>query len=657
MAPRFELSLWIRLGVTHLVALFVLGHATPAWGQTAGTLEVLTHATIETATVAQMEDLFAITEKVMMSRRLYKFMNSAFPEQLIIPESERERFGGKERADGLSTTQVMFILNNVRPYWRYIDEYESTVTDENAETAAIKTYRQDRADFIKNEIKKKNLDAELAKLNMPTQPVLLKVKGQAVAYNGMEAFVNHPSLSEPEDKNSQLIPTDDLQQVAIDFVKGAKHSLMGNVFEFNLMKLAKAMVDAKNRGVDVTQGVDKNTAVLPDERNLAVAAFLTKELGEKFVLVDPTGLNHQKILVRDWGTPNAALLFLSGNFTQSCIGKEGDAETLSDKERPAASLPNANHAILIKGRLPALIALYQLRKTLVYKLRGESKYPIDGSYLLQGPMDKEMNIPEFVAIAFSPNGGMGSVNTDLLKQIIDRSFGPIDFMQFAMSSQAVIDAIINKMKEKIANGEAPALRMVGDPPFAMQFWSAFLEIAGIQRDEETGVYSEPKNMAIRELFKNDDDFRKFQEQIRVDPDTFGESHEKIAGVDYKLTRKIHHKVMVLMAMHMVVAGTSFNVSESAEGNTEQLMLILDKKITKRLSGALNYLYFNSPYSTHELARKKNAFAEFKDKSLNPGEIEARKERDKGKAAVKKKKAKACDDAAKNGEAKENVKDN
>src|SRR5690606_17496050 len=134
-------------------------------------------------------------------------------------------------------------------------------------------------------------------------------------------------------------------------------------------------------------------------------------------LVNSVGLNHQKIVVRDPYGPNAAVMFLSGNFTQSCLGPEGDAISLPKNERPKGSIPNSNHAVIIKGPVAALVARFELRKIFMHNLRGQSQFPPGGAFKLYGPTDQLRGVPSWIIMAFSPNGGMGDVNRDILARL------------------------------------------------------------------------------------------------------------------------------------------------------------------------------------------------------------------------------------------------
>lgn len=614
--------------------------ASTANGQSIVDLNKLSTATIETQTYQEMEELFQRTEQVMLNKLVLDFLNKTFPTALKVPAAIQSTYGLEEKSSSLSTTQVLYILHHTRIHWALMDMYFARVTKENLETGEIKSFRKELRKKIRDIVKQNGLDETINQLNNPTQPVQFKVAGQVSTFDNLTTFVNHPSLNDPMDPHSTHIPADDLKQVVLDFIAGAKKSIMYNVFEFNLLDIAKALAQKNKEGVSVHGGIDEATTTL-DERNIAVRDFLLANASDTFktTLVESAGLNHQKIMVRDWGTPNAAILYLSGNFTQSCIGPEGDLMDIPESLRPQQSIPNANHAISIKGLLPALVTYYQLRKTLIHELRGQNQYPVDGSYLLPGP--KNESDQDFIILAYSPNGGMGDVNKDLIHRVITESHGPIWTMQFAFSSPELIQAIEEKAKMEFKEHGAFDFRAVGDPPFARQYWSGFLALSGLQQNTETKIYSEKEDFSLK-VHLTDTQLKQWRSGIRIDPKTFGEFHIEVNGEKRKVSAKVHHKVMIFLQDLLAIAGTSFNPSNNAEGNQEQLMLIHSKSAVKRLAGAFAYLYFNSPESLHTHALRRNRYRSTTDGLPSSHELEGQQEIKRATEPPPQKKAKSCE---------------
>ena len=600
----------------------------------------ISRAGIETNSYRDMRELFELTEKVMISKRLYDFVNSLTPLQLAPPQSGLTE-DPKKRKRLLTTTQVLFILDHTREFWPRLNEYVSKVTDENAEQPEVKKYRAALIAEVSAAVAEKQLDAKLAPLNSPAQPLVMRIKGQPDSYSGLSIFVNQPSLSDPSNENSALIAGDDLRQVLVDFIDSAKKEIYGNFFENNLPEVSAALLRAKKRGVKVLWGMDKNTTQLAPE-NIAFLELMQAHESDTFkaVLVDPVGLNHQKMVVKDPQEANAALLQSSGNNTQSCIGPEGDMKNFP--VRDPRSIPNANHTLVIKGQLPALVGEFQLRKNLLHGIRGEKSFPIDGSYMLPGPVARATGNPNFVILAYSPNGGMGDVNKSLLVPVIRRTTGRLWTMQFAFSSPDVVEAISQRILDSQGSLD---FRSFGDPPFAMQPWSGFLRLSGLLRSE-TKVYSQDAASPLV-LGLKPERLAELRSKIRINRKMFGEYHLRVNGEAVKVTAKQHHKVWVFPDDDMSIVGTSFNVSDGAETNQENLALVRDPNVTNRIGGALMWLWSN-PDSTSVLADslRRNSSQQAGDDDVSPESLEARQELARGSGARSGKNAKNCADQLK-----------
>ena len=553
-------------------------------------------------------EIFELTNKLMTHPILYKYLNTVFKDHLKIPVELQKQYNWPAQSKGLSSTQVMYILNSNPILVPVLEKYLGMVNMAHAQDPDVVIFRETIKKQFEEMMNDPEFSEQMKKMTNPTEPLVMTERNGKPGYTSAKLYVNHPSLSDPEDPKSRLIPADDLRQLVIDFIHGAQKSIHYNVFEFDLDPIADALIEAnQQRGVTVLGGIDNGTIDLkPKNQEIFKKLDAAKSSTMTTVRVDSVGLNHQKILVRDAGTPNASVLFLSGNFTQSCIGPEGDAINIPADLRPQHSKPNANHALLIKGTVPALVAKYELEKTLINQLRGEKQYPISGSYLVKGPIGKD-GIQNELMIAFSPNGGMGEVNRDILVRLIINSKGPLWMMHFAFSSPQVMNAIKEKFTTSIKSEIPVDLRAVGDPPFAMREWSNLLELSALQRDETTKVYSDKKDSFWNNLV-SPEELIKIQDKLRVNPKVFGEFHDKLSdGTDVETTVKLHHKVFIFPTEQLSVVGTSFNPSANAETNQEQLITIRDPEITKRISGAFLYLHTRSPYSMKEYAEIKNKF--------------------------------------------------
>ncbi len=270
------------------------------------------------------------------------------------------------------------------------------------------------------------------------------------------------------------------------------------------------------------------------------------------------------------------------------------------------SVPNANHLMTVDSDALALIAHNELQKTLVHKLKGD-KYPLSGSFQIMG-LGGEVSKPPYVVMAFTPRGGMGNVNSNLIAHAIRRNCSEKIFMaQFAFSSVSAMEAILNCVKTRKEQGLPTKLIAVGDTPFAMQDWSMFLKMSGLDQkvDPATGLkfYELDEASQFKELFESEDDFQEFVKGMKIGPDVYSTSHVELGGRKYELVAKIHHKSV--STGNMAVIGTSFNFSEAAETNQEQFFVFVDKKLAAEYQGMVTYLHQQSKRSVWDEAFRRN----------------------------------------------------
>lgn len=550
---------------------------------------------------ADLEKAFDLALRIMQHKELYRFLNETFATNVIAINN---------RATGLSLSQLVYLLQNTQKTWPQI---EASLSEPPATSTGLIAQRAMRAKFLihfDSIFSNAKLMSNLRKHNAANQPLRLVPRGGSSGYSDLRIHVNHPQLANPDDPKSAVLPSEDLRKIVIDFIKGAKHEVMYNVFDFDLMPVANALIERHQAGVKVIGGIDKGTAETRNEVKAVIDELKKHEAeGLETVLVDSVGLNHQKIIVRDAGTPNAAILFLSGNFTQSCIGPEGDLVDVPSAKRPPQSVPNANHAIFLKGAIPAAVAKQELKKTLVLGIRGQSNYPVGGAYQIMGPRKRAEN--NWIVMTFSPNGGLGDINRDVLSRVLRDTTGRIEALHFAFSSDILKDEIISRIAreaEARKRDRVPVSGLfasVGDTPFAMRDWSAFLALSGMAMDPSTKVYSEVADFPLKKVF-NANEWMEYRNSIRTAPEIYGDRHVRIDGKSYHVTGKIHHKVFIFPENHVAVLGTSFNPSANAEQNNEQIMIIRDPLIMARARGMFAYLYFKSRSSVAFEAQRRNS---------------------------------------------------
>jgi phosphatidylserine/phosphatidylglycerophosphate/cardiolipin synthase-like enzyme len=378
------------------------------------------------------------------------------------------------------------------------------------------------------------------------------------------------------------------------------------------------LIKAKERKIAVRVGVDQKP--LHDPKTPKPAQTLVvkrlRDAGIDVTEVDSTGINHQKMIAIDWSEPNLArAVFSSGNFTHSCLDPRGDLQKVPATFLHSASqsIPNANHVITMKSWLAANLINHEITKvtTKDLHLRGRS-FPTSGAYQITGPGVDPQTLEAYpensFIIAFTPGGGNRLVNKNILAHLITKSEGPVRMTQFAYSSKEVATALLHRAERDVqANGKFD-FKSVGDTPFAMQGWSQFLKMSGYKRVSE----GKGKSKVTRFIEDSENPWKKsftteqlneIRKNVRIAPRVYGNSHVKIEGTDFEVSAKIHHKIMSMG--NFAVIGTSFNFSESAEGNNEQVLVFNDPKMAAVVRGITEQLASESPRSVAEEAKARN----------------------------------------------------
>ncbi|MDG0815839.1 phospholipase D-like domain-containing protein [Bdellovibrio svalbardensis] len=536
--------------------------------------------------------IFDVTFKVMIQKDLYKALN----ESISVQKSN------------LTQSQIVYLLQKNPQYMPLLEEALQKLTELQTQTPEAYTeYFAKVKSRLKEEVQAPSFTEQLQKHANPGEPVVLSLEKEAPGYKALKLYINHPHLKNATDPNSKVLPGDDLRQLVLDFIKGSEQELWYNVFDFDLKVIAEALKEQhRSKKVKILGGIDAGTISTRPEVK-AIFDDLTAFENDNFktVAVRSVGLNHQKIIVRDPFGPKAAVLFLSGNFTQSCIGPEGDLAKVPAAERPEISIPNANHALLVMGALPAQITRSELKKTLEFKIRGQSQYPVSGSYKVFGAKKSPKEEAPFIIISFSPNGGEGDVNKSIFVPLIEKSHGPIEAVHFAFSSKAIQDALVKKAETESKESGHFQFKSVGDTPFAMREWSVFLNLSGLKKDLTSNKYSSDAEAPILKAV-GDQGLQDLQKNIHVAPAVYGDRSVRLAdGTAAKVTSKIHHKVFIFPEDETAVLGTSFNPSENAENNNEQIIIVKDSAIVSEARGLFAYLYKNGAGSVLEEANKRN----------------------------------------------------
>lgn len=362
-----------------------------------------------------------------------------------------------------------------------------------------------------------------------------------------------------------------------------------NVFEFDLEIIAHELVKKANSGVQVIVGIDsknilgdKNHEVSPESKKVYQILSRSKV---QLVPVETTALNHQKMVAIDWEDPaQARVLFSSGNLTQSCLGPEGDLVDLPASQRPEGSIPNANHVITMRSGTLAQLVHHELTKALsqdyFYRAR---QFPISGAYEISGPVGTNQS----VIISFTPGGSFNNVNKNLISPLIRKTAGPMRMIQFAFSSDETGNAILEKAQKDFRQGNFDFMA-VGEAAFSMQSWSEFLIMSGLKVSKEGRVLTYEDDLT-NPWFKalKPSELKTLRADIFVAPADYKNNSLKVNGVSRTYGAVIHHKV--LSVGPYAVLGTSFNLSDSAETNHEQILIFKDPQMAEIVDGMTRFL--------------------------------------------------------------------
>ena len=351
----------------------------------------------------------------------------------------------------------------------------------------------------------------------PGAPFALTTPEEIPSFANIELYVNHPLLIRGSLKtaNPNFVTetmtgdkVNDLSKVVIDFIEQATKEIVINVYDFNHSDIAAALIAAADRGVSIRVGVDIRTSTQRPNAphpvnplNVMIVKDM-REAGIHVTSVNSTGLNHQKIIARDWSKKSkGAVLFSSANFTASGIHPMGDVmDGKIESKNFKYALPNANHMITLNSDVGAALINHELSKIIgvkdqfstkffddlglsdqtteggkyFFQLRG-SELPFSGSYKLIGSKNEEINI------TFTPGGALKSVNQLILSHMISTKKGSIRMAQFAFSSPHVAQALIERIAKDKRNDIVTDFLSVGDKPFALSWWSQFLTLSDLTK--------------------------------------------------------------------------------------------------------------------------------------------------------------------------------
>ncbi len=590
-----------RLAASILIATTLVVATTTG----SGTAHAVEASTLEYA------KFFDYSRKLLTRDPVRKFLRETLAEDLAVDPALAAKYGADvANARDISEGQLILLLQQNPTVFENVDKYLAEIPPSLSETPEEKAARKKWRAQFKELLNKPGVREEFRRLNNPLEPFLLANPDASAGYSNLKIYFTHPRI-----KDGQTLPADNPKAEWIKFIQGAKKQYVSNVFDFDLKDVAQALVDAAKRGVEVTQGIDKNVAEARPE--VAEIVKFLREGGVNVHLVNSVGLNHQKNAARDWDLPGqGGALFSSGNLTQSCLGPEGDLVKFPGA-KSKFSIPNANHLITMDSDLTANLINHELTKTLrpPYQLRG-SDYPLSSAFKIKGtPYPGSTTKEPYIVVTFTPGGGLRDVGQNVISRILVESEGPVDMIQFANSSQPVEQALLARARREIEKTGKFEFRSVGDGPFAMQYWSRFLNMSGyeLKTDGDKKQYVEIPDSEWRKAL-GEDGFKAFRDSIRMPPPEYGNHKVKVDGQSVDVSAKIHHKVII--SQDAVNAGTSFNFSAAAQSNQEQFVVVVDRGVADEMRAALNFLHSNSRGSVSAEAARRNRLGSF-DPEINP----------------------------------------
>jgi phosphatidylserine/phosphatidylglycerophosphate/cardiolipin synthase-like enzyme len=630
MSTTSRSKLPISIGLT---LSFVLGSCKPRTEQQETAL-LATNQSFEPEIEPKRHDynhLFELARLMLTNAKVREFHKVIFKEALVLDPNiaAAQGFKNNEIKD-LSEPQFIGLMQHVPAMVPTIEGFLKDLASGQITDTQTAKWRQIAIDGLKDNKFKQQFISN----NDPLNPYMLQAPNKAAGYRNLKMFVSHATLV-----NGQVIPKDDLSAVWANFIRGAKKELVLNVFDFDHMGIAQELAALAKRGVKVRVGID--TRIVNDEHKPGgkrVFDFL-KSNGVMVTAVNSVGLNHQKISARDWSLEGrGAAILSSANLTHSGINPKGDAHD-QRVGNPERSIPNANNVITLESDIIAALINHEMSKVVGprFFLRG-SQLPLSGAYSIKGPVVNfgGRKIPTGIVLAFTPGGGLKKINELMLGRVIKESSGPIHMAQFAFSSTAVESALF---KRAAREGQNFRFLSVGDTPFAVQFWSRFLSLVDIERQNSETVYFPKSGSGGWRKLMGQASFNRFIKRVCVAPPIYGDSFTDHFNPDgtpvltqagkpakFKLSAKIHHKLIVTGMVASV--GTSFNFSQGAETNSEQVVFVNDPNIALRAQGIVEALASKSELSVvGEVMRRNGAKIRFAkdDKVVVVNESTQRKE--------------------------------
>lgn len=154
----------------------------------------------------------------------------------------------------------------------------------------------------------------------PLSWLLLLACSKASAFEAPNAVHAPTTIAASGTVQIAFSPEDDAGALIVQAIRGAKKQVLVQAYSFTHRKIAQALIDARNSGVDV-QLIADNEQIRRMERGLVpnIAAA-----GVHTFVDDAHDSAHDKIMVIDAGTSHSVIITGSFNFTQAAQHKNAE---------------------------------------------------------------------------------------------------------------------------------------------------------------------------------------------------------------------------------------------------------------------------------------------------------------------------------------------
>jgi len=271
----------------------------------------------------------------------------------------------------------------------------------------------------------------------------------------------------------KLGATDDLEDVIVSFIDGAKRSLDVAVQELESLPITEALIRARKRRIVVKVVLERSYLSVKRAINkpfdIGGQNETNRQLHDAILRANVnvhTDFNpqifHQKFIIRDGSKPNAAVLTGSTNFT------------------PTGTDSNLNHVVIVHNKEVAKI----YRREFAEIMKGHFGKINEG----HDPLPPEVNVSGIrVKVLFAPDH---NPEMEIMKQML-KARKRIDFAIFTFSESSGIDDTMISL----CRGETVKISGALDGPASAQKWSAAKAVAKAGAE----LYSVPHTKDLNKL--------------------------------------------------------------------------------------------------------------------------------------------------------------